>query len=330
MKLSTPAFLPATAALLLAATAPAQFSYAPTRYATLEASGVGNLPFGSGGAVRTQYLYHGQIAPTRAASQIGFRGNSGVVHPGVTALDLEILAGGSTVSPEAMSAVFTDNHGPDFGVVFTRKLVDLPPLDGATTPQPWIELVLDTPILRTSPHLLVEFAVHAPNATAANYDIDAATIDPAQHVFTGTDCNIGPALVSASISSAQSRLDFFLVGRAGFANGAGALLIGSQALPSPLPLLGCQLYQDVLLTIPAGLDAGGGTQLQVPMPIWSKGLSLQTQWLAVDPTFATFGATFSTGTTIGGADAVASNFSRAFGQPAGQVRFGAGAVLRFR
>ena len=326
--------LGAAAGLALTAALPAQVTiarHAPTGYATTEGSAIGNLPFGSGSAVRTQYLYHGQVSPTGTMSSIRLRGNGGTVHPGVTDLDLEVLAGGSTVDPFSMDPVFANNRGPDFGVVFARKEIDLPPLTGQQSPQPFdIILPLDAPRARTSPHFLVEFVVHTPNFSAQNYNVDAAGNDIPKQVFTGTDCNIGPALVSATISPARSQVDFFLSGRSFFANGSGVLLLGSQALPAPVPLLGCNLYQDILFSLPVGLDAGGGAQVPMPVPTWSKRLQLQSQWFAVDPTLTVTGATFSTNTTIGGVDAVATNFSRSFSHAAGQVRAGAAVILELQ
>ncbi len=332
------------AVALFTASPPAQvasYSFAPSRYAAREGSSWSAFPFLT--ISRLQCLYHGAAATTAYAGRIALRGEGGAAHAGLQQVELEIRAGGSPNAPFAMSPSFPANRGPDFATVLRRKKVDLPALVGLPGPQQFdIEFLLDTPMTRTmSPHLLVEFIVTAIDAASAQgYDLDAAGYDPPAFAHTGANCNNAIQLVTAQITASRSLLDWFFASSSAFAGGAGLLLFGTAPLPQSVPLPfpgGCSLHQDIAAHLPLVLDSRGGAKVSLPVPVWSKGVQVQTQIIALTPSLSAVAATQTTRTTIGGLDAVAQCLTQAFTNvngvitvsETGTVGVGGALVLRF-
>jgi hypothetical protein len=307
----------------------------PSMYATTEASSSTAYPFGLSSPCRLQYLYDRAYVdkPVVPMGQLAIRGNGGTATAGKLQVELEIGLTTTTVSPWAASTTFTSNHGLDFKVVFNRKKIDLPAQPATPTPAPFVAVfVLDTPYVyvRANGNLLIDYIVHGQPAGTYSHDT-SFTLTPT-HTAVGTPCGNETQTVSGgSVTTPTSTLTYTLAG--GPPNGTWIHLLGASQLPSPvpLPLGGCNLYQDIILLLTGATNATGGGQVVYPLPVTARGAVVYGQFLALDAAATRLGATQSHRSLIGGLDSHTRIYSLTSATvPTGTIQLGVGIVTELK
>jgi hypothetical protein len=312
----------------LAAAAPAQT--VPPAYAGVEADSRSPLPFAN--PTRVQFLIDRSIAPGGLLARVAFRGDGGLVHPGVP-VDLEISMSESPSGWGTPSNAFATNRGANHRITFRRQVVNLPPLLGSPQPQPFMTpMVMDNPFAFSGQTLLVEFAVYSATG-AANYLVDAWTQQQNQLTIQGTRCNAVQLLpVSPSVMPSGNPLEYWVLGGAANANGTALMLIGSRflATPVPIPFSACLLHQDVLLTAAAAIDGTGMGRFAFPLPANARDMVIVGQAITIDSAFTRISATESCRNVIGGYWPMSMVWSQiGVNSQGGLVQAGLGAVMRF-
>jgi hypothetical protein len=239
----------------------------PASYTNSPAPSSSAYPYGYTAPMRVQILY--------AASETGLSGpallrgvearaNPTSTNPAKSGIDLQITMSTSPFNRQTMTTTFATNHGANQAVVYTRKLSSVQ----ATTPsflgQGSGMLPFDAPFVYAPANgsLLIDYDVAATNTTTWSIQSAASSPTTGRHSTIGTGCN-GMNLTSSGGGNGSS-LTYTLTG--GPANAQGVLLLGTAALPAPVPIPGspgCFLYQDALIPWNVTLDNAGGYTLPV-------------------------------------------------------------------
>ncbi len=257
--------------LVLLAIAPvaAQGSVIPRWLTNSPGSGDTNWPFGLGAACRVQYLYEaGETGLTAARTITAFevRGEQGVANLAKSNIDLQIEMSQTPTLMATMSNTFANNRGTNHTVVFARRLVSMP----ATAAQiigPWTPpFVLDAPFTYDptgGDSLLIEYDVLS--QPAGTWRVDCAWSATGVHTAIGTGCNG----VGSTSSGGQIGGNLTIGCSGGTANAPGALLIGAQEWPVPIPVPnapGCFSFTSLEVVLPVTLSATGIFSYVIPVP----------------------------------------------------------------
>jgi hypothetical protein len=290
---------PASLALVFAYSLAAQVTTVSASSANSPAPSSTAYPFGYSGPMRVQILYAASetgLAAPALFRALEVRANPVSTNAAKANVNLQISLSTSPLVRTTLTNTFANNHGTNVTIVYTRK----PSAANATTPsfvgQGSGMLMFDTPFLYQPANgsLLVDFDVASQPSGAWSIDSAAASPTSGRHSTIGTGCN-GMTLTSSGGGNAHS-LTYTLSG--GPANAQGAFLLGTNALPAPLPVPGspgCFLYQDIAMVLGATLSGTGGASLPITY-------AANPQWRG----FTLFGLAAALNVTAGRVDTSAS------------------------
>ena len=311
--------------------AQSQTTVVPSIYANAEANSSTAYPFGLTATSRVQYLYTSSLVavPAMSIKQLATR-NSNASTSVAKQIDLEVGMTTTTTDWLASSTTFATNLGTDYKIVFTRKLINLPAQVATTpAPAPFTAIVpFDSQFLylTANGNLLIDYFQHAVSTGAYNHDTSFTQTG----VFTanGTSCgNLSQTGSGGTASTLTSTATFAFTGAP--IGGVAIHALGSQLLPSPLPLPfgGCLLYQDILATTPVTISATGTGSMVYPLsPNW-KNVTVYGQFVALDTTVPALSASQSHKLVIGGFDPHTRIYNLTSDtSPTGSIQLGVGIV----
>ena len=158
----------------------------PQAFATKEATGVTNLPFGRSVPLRVQMAYgHALFSGARTILGMGFRpelGRAGAAK----VVDLQVHAGTLAGDVTAIRSQFAKNRGQDFVEVFKRRKLSLPAFQpGKSLPTFQVQVPFDRGFTYDPKKgsLLFEVAVHG--QPRGSYELDATYLCQSPLVYLG-------------------------------------------------------------------------------------------------------------------------------------------------
>jgi hypothetical protein len=349
------------AVALFAGAAPGQ-GVVPTALDGVEGDSGSLIPFGLGQPVRMQVLY-GEAAlpfgPGTTLSRIRLRPDfeAGVAVVGKPFLTVEVILSTTSVSPDAASLTFDDNHGTDRTVVIANGSFALPSLPAASTgPHPFaVDLPFDqpwtfglTPVFGSERprNLCVEIRVVQQPQGAFRLD---SPLDCTSQLGTfglrDPSCLTGAGtlleLASSNTVLAGGSVNYQITGTRPSAPVAVALTLeersspldlGDPALPRSAP--GCYLNVDPFLTGFAVANPAGAATVGFGLPrdLRLVGLDLHAQAICADLSANPLGIVTSGGvtTSVCGPYPVTRIFALGSATaPTGQQNFGTCFVAEF-
>jgi hypothetical protein len=263
---------------------------------------------------------------------VAIRGNGGTA-TAAKSVDIEIGMTTTLTSPWAPNTTFSSNLGTDYKIVFNRKVVNLPAQPNTPIPAPFVaSFALDVPFVytRAAGNLLIDYFNRA--TSTGTYSQDTSFTLAASITAVGTPCaNENQTVTGGQKLNATSVVTFTLAN--GPASAAYVHILGSMALPAPIPLPygGCKLYQDFLLLLPGATDASGGAVLSYPLPPMARDLVIYGQYVTVNPVGPKFGGTQSHRVAIGGLDSHCRIYNLSSDtSPTGSTQLGVGIVTELK
>jgi hypothetical protein len=276
-----------------------------------EATGSTNVPFGRSTPVLVQAAYDARLFPRPVTIQALAHRLDGATSAAGKQVELEVRLATMPVSIISLQADFATNRGADLKAVIARKIVSLPSLAQAATPNPFlVSLAFDLPFTFTPAgnSLLVETAVFG--QAPGNYTLDSTWVCTSPVVNYGPNgCGPsgGPTLrATCETQQVMWGRQFFLAVRDAKPQAATLLMLGTLesgswsglVLPVSLAAIGapgCWLSIDPLVTLNAAADATGLASYGffVPSYPWLQGQVVRFQGVALDPAANALGVTSS-------------------------------------
>jgi len=266
-------------------------------------NGCNTLPYGTL-LYRWQQLYESSTLPAglttgKLITQIGWRrcGNTSTYN--AATLDIEVGIYSVPFGQTGMNATFATNRTAGTGgVVFTRKLYNLPAMPLGSPASTFSMMPLDTMHTFAGPHLLVETVTFNATSGSTGWSADmcsgttvgsaanfGAGCGPTTNTTNSTTAN-GTYLPGSTLtfSEASGPANAPAVHLLGF---SASLLSGVIPLPFDLGSIGfanCKLYTSAEAQFPVTLDANGAGSVQLTVPSDSalSGLGFCTQWANLD------------------------------------------------
>ncbi|MFQ5506567.1 MAG: hypothetical protein ACE5F1_17495 [Planctomycetota bacterium] len=301
----------------------------PIQYATVEANNATAWPFGIGNPIRIQYLYDKRlVAPLgMGIREIGIRGEGSTRRPAKFNVDVEIGFGITQTSPWKASKSFAANRGSIYRIVFGRKKVYLPVQPGNKTPQPFLtRFKLDSNFLYAKGlgNFLIEYVVY--KQPYGKYLHDTSYFTLPKHTQIGKDCGNATQAVSGGDSFATPPLITYKL--RGQPRTIGFHLLGLERLlqPIPLPLGGCNLYQNIVTFLPLQLDATGSATVSYPLTLEMKDFEIYGQFVSWNLGLSALSASASFHSKIAGIDPHTRIYSHSTTTTSGLIQMGLGIV----
>lgn len=306
-----------TAAILglaLTSSLASQTGVAPPTLANNWGTACNLLPWGQSG-MRWQQLYEAAALPPgltrRSISQLGFRRCwMAATNRRSFALDTEVSAFSVPFGQAAMSATFATNRGAGTGgVVFTRKILNLPLMPLGSPASSFHVFPLDNAHVFNGPNLLLE-VVNFGAVAPTDWFVDMCFVSGNAAANIGTKCGPTENLIgSTSTTGSAGNYSPGSTVTVSLGNGPGSAIAfsiagtnasqqGSVQLPLDLTAAGapgCSVYTNLVLLRPVVLDGLGSGSVPYPLPNDPNlsGSTLNFQWLNIDPAANPLGVSFS-------------------------------------
>lgn len=270
----------------LAAASPflsAQVAVFPSDHTAVEgSSSETRFPF-SAGVARYQAIYSNwdlKVPNGAQIRKIGVRADAATASVGHQ-IQVEVTMA-QTTNYDNPSRTFATNHEANSVVVFSKKIVALPPIAKHTGSGPsptTVMLTLDTPYTYdASKHLVVDYRVYGnDNGNQAwAYAIDRASFYSERETF-GQSCDTsGAKTPEHTVSGAELGGSWTISLTKGLPNADGALMLGisnsswnGATLPISLGFLGatnCSLWIGPVVSVPVRLNSGGNLSVTLRPP----------------------------------------------------------------
>lgn len=302
----------------------AQGFVSPSHFATVEATGSSNLPFGQATAP-VRYLQVHDGVPAQTITGLAFRHDtSGQLRPAFT-VTVDVWLSTATAAAANTQAAFDLNHGPDKQHVITSRAVAVPANDPSRLPGAFLlDLPFDTGVnfafAGGGAALCWEVHVTATTSTANFIPFDAVLTQgatPQSPNLVGTSAFTGCLATGRTqtmrLTPANSPVDWAtglatqrVQATSLQANGVIAWIVGSSTTSwagGPLPMLlpgsatgasgPCTLYCDPLLATAAVATAAGTATIQLPLVVTPAvhGFLLPSQVVGLDAAANSLGLT---------------------------------------
>jgi hypothetical protein len=303
----------------------AQTVVSPNHYTTAEANSYSSDGFGTTTTPNRYLEIHTDMQGSPITiNKITYRRDGGSVNTTTMAaytILCDVFLSTAATTASAPSATFDNNHGANKQQVLSFGLVQFPVTQPGVMPRPW-----EYPIPLTTAYahagagpLCTELRISSRTNTGTNY-LDwttGANTNPAPDYRTfGTGCRYTATGSRVTISGgssatwAQSSVTLSMYGANVKANTLAYMSIGISdeflgGIPLPFELPGtsagpsgpCNIYNDILITIPTLANASGQTTVNLGLGVSPgyNGLSLFSQLISLDPAANNWGIVLSNG-----------------------------------